>query len=85
MTSAEAWGISKRTVRGGRVLLTATRYHLSGSRLAGNLALTTSKSSGSDSDLDAIVGWKINCDGLVGRMKQVARTDYGQHASYTLC
>ena len=39
----------------GRVcLLTATRYHLSGSRLAGNLALTASKSSESDSGLHAI-------------------------------
>ena len=37
------------------LLLTATRYHLSGPTLAGNLALTASKSSGSGTGLDAIV------------------------------
>lgn len=51
----EACGISKEIVRGRARLLTATRYHLSSPRLAGNLALTASKSSGSGTGLDAIV------------------------------
>ena len=51
----EACEIRDRILRGMARLLTATRYHLSGPRLAGKLALTASKSSGSSIGLDAIV------------------------------
>lgn len=44
------------SIREGREdVLTATRYQLSGSRLAGNLALTASKSFGCDSGFHSIV------------------------------
>ena len=67
---------------GGRILLTATRYHLSGSRLAGNLALTASKSSGRDSGLDAMFEYDNIINQWVGRMKLVTQKSHRNGLTY---